>query len=218
MPGPAAPDSIETLVGCNGAVVSNVKAPEVIAAKVPDLSLELAGVTVSIRDSAGAVRTAPLYAVAERQINYWIPPDTALGIATVTLRLAGTLVGSAYLDVKDSAPSILLGRVLVRVRDGVQTAEVSPAWDVEFGPEDERLFLTMFGTGFRRAVGNAEITATAGGVRLPVSFAGPQGFYPGLDQINVELPRELKGRGLVGLEVRIGGTPVIHQVPSIQFK
>lgn len=37
-----------------------------------------------------------------------------------------------------------------------------------------------------------------------VTYAGPQGGYAGLDQINVRVPRALAGRGLVEVALAVG--------------
>jgi uncharacterized protein (TIGR03437 family) len=42
-------------------------------------------------------------------------------------------------------------------------------------------------------------------VNLPVEFAGRQGVLPGLDQVNVILPSQLSGAGVVQLSLVIGG-------------
>lgn len=49
------------------------------------------------------------------------------------------------------------------------------------------------------------MTARIGGQDAEVLFAGAQGDYVGLDQINVRLPRELAGRGDVDVTVSIDG-------------
>ncbi len=45
-----------------------------------------------------------------------------------------------------------------------------------------------------------------GGLPATVSYAGPQGDFPGLDQINVLVPPSLAGRGLVDVNLAIFGT------------
>jgi uncharacterized protein (TIGR03437 family) len=40
-----------------------------------------------------------------------------------------------------------------------------------------------------------------------VLFAGPQGAFVGLDQVNLRLPRSLAGRGEVDLALVVGGKP-----------
>jgi uncharacterized protein (TIGR03437 family) len=52
------------------------------------------------------------------------------------------------------------------------------------------------------------MTATIGGVSVPVPFAGAQGAYAGLDQINIgPIPRQLIGAGTVDVIVRVNGVP-----------
>ena len=65
-------------------------------------------------------------------------------------------------------------------------------------------FLVLFGTGIRRAV-TGSITITIGGKSAPVLFAGPQGGFAGLDQINTQVPSGVSG--LVDLIVTIGTEP-----------
>jgi uncharacterized protein (TIGR03437 family) len=40
-----------------------------------------------------------------------------------------------------------------------------------------------------------------------VTYVGPQGYYIGLDQINVRLPRSLAGRGEVEVLLTVDGKP-----------
>ena len=44
---------------------------------------------------------------------------------------------------------------------------------------------------------------TIGGVECEVLYAGPQGSFVGLDQVNVRVPRELAGRGQLNLILNI---------------
>jgi uncharacterized protein (TIGR03437 family) len=96
--------------------------------------------------------------------------------------------------------------------DGSQTVAPSSSWDdrsqawvanpLDWGESGERLILVLYGTGLRHA--NA-LTATAAGTALPILFWGAQGVYPGLDQVNLELPRALAGAGVVTLIVTADG-------------
>ena len=40
---------------------------------------------------------------------------------------------------------------------------------------------------------------------MPADYAGAQGFFVGLDQVNVKIPRSLIGRGEVNLELIVDG-------------
>jgi uncharacterized protein (TIGR03437 family) len=70
--------------------------------------------------------------------------------------------------------------------------------DVSGGP----VYLSLFGTGIR---GGSNVTVTIGNANAPVSYAGAQGTYPGLDQINVQVPATLKGRGRLSVVVTGSG-------------
>jgi uncharacterized protein (TIGR03437 family) len=56
------------------------------------------------------------------------------------------------------------------------------------------VYLTLYGTGFRA---QKSPTATIGGRTVPVLYAGVQPSFPGLDQVNLELPTALRGAGEV---------------------
>ena len=49
------------------------------------------------------------------------------------------------------------------------------------------------------------LQVTIGGVDAPVQFAGIQPQFPGLDQLNVQLPASLKGRGEVQVVFTVDG-------------
>ena len=86
--GPLAPESIVAAFGANMATSTD-------AATIVPLPTELAGVSLVVRDSAGAERLAPLYYVSSSQINYQIPPGTSLGTASVSLLNEGQLTNTA---------------------------------------------------------------------------------------------------------------------------
>jgi uncharacterized protein (TIGR03437 family) len=70
------------------------------------------------------------------------------------------------------------------------------------------VYIALFGTGLRGHGGLVNVTATIGGEPVPVFFAGPQGEFAGLDQINLgPLPPSLAGRGEVEIVITINGKP-----------
>ena len=103
--------------------------------------------------------------------------------------------------------------IVLRVaEDGTQTSEsvveldpasnqyVTKAIDLSSGTSEA--FLVLFGTG----VGDsAQVEATIGEEPADVTFAGPQGAFVGLDQVNVRIPRSLIGRGEVGVAIAANG-------------
>ena len=66
-------------------------------------------------------------------------------------------------------------------------AATCSATPIDLGATTDTTVVVFFGTGLRKAV-PANVRATIGGVDAPVLFAGPQGEFVGLDQINVQLP------------------------------
>ena len=59
------------------------------------------------------------------------------------------------------------------------------------------------GRGFAAALAN--VSVKIGNIDAPVAYAGAQGFFPGLDQVNVALPATLKGRGQLVVTVTVNG-------------
>ena len=67
------------------------------------------------------------------------------------------------------------------------------------------MFLALFGTGIRGRTSLANVTATIGGTTVMVLFAGAQGEFPGLDQVNLELPLTLKAKGETDVVLTVDG-------------
>jgi uncharacterized protein (TIGR03437 family) len=163
----------------------------------------LAGTKVKVTDSAGVERLAPLLLVSPFQVNYIIPAGTAKGRATI--RIVPTdypyddgVAGTAIIDIQSVIPTLFtrdgfdLVRQVLRVRNGVAT--VVPAdQPIDWGSDSDELYLVLFGSGFRFRSSLAGVRVDLGGASLPVVYAGPQGEYSGLDQLNVRLPKSLRG-------------------------
>jgi uncharacterized protein (TIGR03437 family) len=60
---------------------------------------------------------------------------------------------------------------------------------------DEQVFLVLFGSGWRGHGNLNEVKACSSGGLLPVEYAGSQGGFAVLDQINLRLPSTLSVRG-----------------------
>jgi uncharacterized protein (TIGR03437 family) len=63
----------------------------------------------------------------------------------------------------------------------------------------------LFGTGFRHRSALQAVSVKFGGVAGQVLFAGAQGGFIGLDQLNVLLPGTLAGRGEVDVVLTADG-------------
>ena len=78
------------------------------------------------------------------------------------------------------------------------------ATPVSLGSSTDTPYLFLFGTGFE-AAGTAGVKVYIGGTNVPVTFAGSQGGFAGLDQANVELPSSLAGKGKVTIQLTADG-------------
>jgi uncharacterized protein (TIGR03437 family) len=193
-----------------------------VASTLP-LPTTLAGTTVRVRDSAGTERLAPLFFVAPTQINLQIPPGTVAGQATITVTSGDGTVSGGGANIATVAPGFFTANAsgqgvaaatVLRVRaDGTQVFEPVARFDaaqnrfvaapIDLGPESEQVFLILFGTGFRQRSSLSATTLSIGGVSVEVLYAGAQGDFVGLDQVNARLPRSLIGRGEVDVAVRV---------------
>jgi hypothetical protein len=84
----------------------------------------------------------------------------------------------------------------VRVRDAVQSMEPLrelppderagfPFQFVDLGPETDQVYLILLSTGLRNRSSLAGVSVRFGDLEAPVEYAGPQGEYAWLDQVNV---------------------------------
>ncbi len=213
-PGALAPGSLVAAFG------ERLAAARASAPGTP-LPRTLAGTSVSVTDSSGAVHEAGLLFVSPNQVNYEMPPAAA-GAARIIIRSEPGGVQAAAAEIGAPAPGLFTANSdgrgppaanAVRVRAGgaqeflpvflcaAGPGSCTPA-PIPLGPEPEQIYLILYGTGIR---GAATVSVRAADVLCPVTYAGPQGQYGGLDQVNVLLPRELAGRGTVTLSLTAGG-------------
>jgi len=182
---------------------------------------EFDGITASIVDAAGNTSTAPLFYVSPNEVDFQIPSKVATGVAKVTIAGNGSTQTSTNVQIAAVAPALftlnnsgLATSYAVRVSStGTQTVEpvftqnsaglISPS-PINMGSSTDTVYLILYGTGFDTA-GTSNVTATVNGVNAPVLYAGPGGGSPGLDQVNIQLPSSLAGKGNVNLQMTAAG-------------
>jgi len=209
--------------GSAAAIFVNNFVTTTLAATTLPLPNSLSGVTVTITDSAGVVSNASLYFVSPTQINMLIPTNVAFGLATVTVTNASGGTASGIVLITYTAPGIFTAN---QNGQGVAIAEwldVTPANVQTFSTtaqynattstwvpagltmnSTDTYFLELYGTGIRYAT-SGQVTATINGVAVKVTYAGAQPQYPGLDQVNLQIPYSLKGSGSVPVVVSVNG-------------
>ncbi len=198
-----------------------------VATTVP-LPTSLGGTQLKVLDAAGTERVAPLFFISPNQINYLMPPGTASGPALVTVTSGDGTVSTGTVQIALVAPGLFTtdasGRgfpaanALLFRPDNSSTQLPVARFDavlgrfvavpLDFGAEGNRLFLVLFGTGIKARTDLAGVTARIGGLDAPVLFADAQGGFVGLDQINIEIPSALIGRGNVDVELTVDGQTV----------
>ena len=219
-----APESIASMFG-------QALATSVAAAPSIPLPTTLSGTTVTVLDSLGVARSAPLFYVSPSQINYQVPPATATGWAYVTVKNGAGVSSSATTRIVPAAFSIFTANsngtgvpaaYLQRGKaDGSQQIEIVGQYNaalnnwvttpIDLGPASDQVYLVLFGTGVRGWDGSVAPvvcyfgTDTTSYIPALPAYAGIQPNFVGVDQINVLLPRSLAGKGEINLYVTANG-------------
>ncbi len=204
-----APQSIVSLFGTKLATKTT------LAQSLP-LPTTLDGTTVYLNGVP-----VPLFFVSPTQINYLIPSGTPPGDYELFVVAADGTVSQGTVTVAATTPAIFTmnqqgtgAPAAVAAVDGVTFDLPTGNPDGTPRPLSAGNFVALFGTGFRFARnddlnagnGSAEsMRLTIGGLEVPMLYAGAQGQYAGLDQINFQIPAALAGRGVVDLVITIDG-------------
>jgi len=147
-------------------------------------------------------RRATIFYASPTQLNLLVPPETTLGATTIRVLSDGPVL-TAETRVDPVAPSLY---TLNAAGLAAATADTGPVFacvpNCLAVPLPVPAALSLYATGLRQG---ARTTATAGGVPVPVLYAGPQPEFPGLDQVNLALPAELRGRGEVEIRLTVDG-------------
>jgi uncharacterized protein (TIGR03437 family) len=204
----------------------NLSTSTQVASTLP-LPTILAGSTVKVKDSSGTERMAPLFFVSSTQINYQIPAGTANGTATMTVTGSDGAVSTGTIQITTIAPSLFTANAsgtgapagyIIRVRaDNSQSLEPLVVFDtaqskfvpapIDLGPPTDQVIVVLFGTGVRFRTSLSSVSVKLGGENAGVLFVGAQGVLVGLDQLNVQIPRTLAGRGDVDWVMTVDGKP-----------
>jgi uncharacterized protein (TIGR03437 family) len=209
--GPLAPESLATAYGVN--LASTTEASQT-------LPLVLGETSVSVKDSSGTVRAAPLLYVSPHQVNFLVPAGTSIGPANVTV-MNGSVAQMTRALIVEVAPGLfvlnddgLAAAYAISVSpDGQQTIQnlftvqngsliASP---IDLGPKGELVYLVLLGSGFRNASA-AQTTVSIGGANAQIVDLGPQPGTDGVDQVKVLVPRDaVNHRGNVQVELDVLG-------------
>jgi uncharacterized protein (TIGR03437 family) len=207
-----APDSIAA--GFTAGVTSQTFLADDADLNTPGVQLptSLGGISVSVNN-----RLAGLFFVSPNQVNYAVPAQTETsGPATVVVTdAAGNVLAQGTLNVAQTMLSLFTSNssgtgapAALVTADGVNYSVVGKP-DGTSNLVSAGQYLVLFGTGIRGS--QSDIRAFIGGVEAPVAYAGLQGGFLALYQVNVQIPESLAGQGPVELSL-VDGTTVSNTV------
>jgi uncharacterized protein (TIGR03437 family) len=204
------------------------------ATSIP-LPTSIGGTTVTVTDAGGIARQAELFFVSPLQVNYQVPPGTAAGMASVSVFLNGDPMSTGTVQIASVSPGLytatadgkgVAAALAVTIHsDGtsgfVDTFQCSSATSctalpIDLGLSTDTVVLELFGTGIRGRSSLANVTCKIGSTTVPVSYAGAQNGYVGLDQVNITLPRSFQGTGAANVTLTVDGQAA--NVVAISFK
>jgi uncharacterized protein (TIGR03437 family) len=180
-----------------------------------------ASASVSVKDSAGVSRQAQIYYASVTQINLVIPAQTALGTASFTIQNPGMADQTIAAEIRSVAPALFSADATGTGAAAATAVLVTPVGQspiavfsctgttcttvpIQTGI-DTPIYLSLYGTGIRNRSALANVICTVGGISVPVQYAGAQGQYNGLDQVNVPVTLNLRGVGEVDVVVTADG-------------
>jgi endoglucanase len=208
------------------------------APSVP-LPTMLQGAQVQLTDINGSVSSAPLLFASPYQLNYQLPSSIPAGLVNVSVLNGGSQVATGVLEVQPIAPTLFTAnssgsgvaaaQILRTSANGTQTYENVATYNssqsqyvpapISFGSDS--LSLILYGTGFDQpansTAGSIEVVLPSGlGANLNAQYVGQQPDFPGLDQMNVNLPESLSGAGQVTVTATING--IVANAVTLAFQ
>jgi uncharacterized protein (TIGR03437 family) len=182
-----------------------------VAANSFPLPATLAGVSVTVNDNS-----APLLFVSPAQVNYVVPSNVDPGTAMVKVMYNGTVIAAGTATIERVSPGLFtvgangqgvaVGQTTF---DGVSFQPVMNAngtpRPVSVGAATRPNYLVLYGTGLRHRSSLTNVRVTIGGVAAGVEYLGAHSRLAGVDQLNVKMPQELRGRGDVDVVLTVDG-------------
>ncbi|MBS1810680.1 MAG: hypothetical protein JST84_21125 [Acidobacteria bacterium] len=190
---------------------------------------------------------ADLLFVSTTQINFLIPSNTTSGgIQDVTVTNANSTTTTGKVRVEAFAPGLFSAQASGKgvaaanyTTNGQQPYPLvynvvngQPVHaDLDAGTVQKPTTLVLYATGLRGAPNTVandpapgltnvaeSCTVTIQGVPAKIDYAGPQPEYFGLDQINVVIPPELSGWGILNVRVEIKSGAVSRLSNDVEIK
>ncbi|HUS12361.1 MAG TPA: lamin tail domain-containing protein [Pyrinomonadaceae bacterium] len=158
------------------------------------------GTTVTVNG-----QPAQIFFVSPNEVQFHVPATTVLGTAEVVVTNSDGFQSRGSVPILRAAPG-----VFTTTGDGLGEGMILNADTLQPGPFDPthgNLRLLIFSTGIRNG---ESVSVTAGSRTLPVEAMVHTSNMPGMDEIHVFVPADLRGLGRVDLEVRADGRDSNH--------
>jgi uncharacterized protein (TIGR03437 family) len=168
---------------------------------VPPLPLNLAGVSIAMKDANQREANVPLRLISDSQVNFLIPLDAPVGPASVSIKTPAGTAAPQPVTLETYAPGIfaLDGKYGAILNAGTSnTTATVPA--VRSG------FVEIYCTGLGPVDGQQRTpapTVFVGGIPAQVAYSGMPSI-PGLYQVNIRIPNNAPA-GAQPLRLEIGG-------------
>jgi len=186
-----APDSIAVARG-SALAFSNQQSQQQPNGSFPRM---VGGTTVTVNG-----RPAQIFFVSPSQVNFLVPAQTELGAAEVVVTNSDGFQSRGNIQTLPAAPGIFtisgdgLGEGVILNADALQEGP--------FDPTTGNLRLIVFITGVRNGL---NVTVSASGRPFKVESIVESSTLPGLDEVHVLVPGDLRGAATVDLEVQAEG-------------
>ena len=208
--------------------------PRILSASAFPSPEPLGGVSIKLRDSSGTELAAPLLFIAPGQITCLVPEGLKTGPVILTVNGADGQSSATNLLLSSVAPGLFSANATGKgvaaanaVRVGADGSQMPmPVFQcagggctpvaINLGQPSDQTYLTLFGTGIRGRSDPSDVAVQIGGQAATLLFAGAQGSFPGLDQVNILIPRSLAGSGTVDVVLSVGDQTANAVTISVQ--
>ena len=187
-PSPTKAVAPESVAAAFGAALANVTQQ---SQKLPNgtFPTNVGGTIVTVNG-----RSAQIFFVSPDRVHFLMPPQTEIGNADVVITNADGFFSRGTVVVLRAAPAIF-----TKTGDGVGEGVILDSETSQIGPFDStsgNLRLSIFSTGVRNAL---QTTVNIGGRIVIPEAINPSTEMPGLDEVRVRVPSDLRGAGTVNL-------------------
>jgi trimeric autotransporter adhesin len=160
----------------------------------PGMLMALLGAGPAVTEVSFNAISAPILSVSPTEVLVRVPVALE-GVQSVQISIND--VAQITANVVDAAPALFAdsnGQASVLNEDGTVNSPINPA--------ARGSIMTLFGTG--EGVTGLPFSLTVGGYACSILYAGPSGNYPGMFQINAQVPSGYLSAGTFPVMVGVG--------------